>query len=250
METKMRSRNRGILSIMASAVEISLLGIALIACLNGCGGGGGKSLPPYHWSITSGSTTRTIPVRYATAGDTAWNLIGYADLDAVSPLPSDIAALKNVINEWNTQTSAISHIKLEYVEGNGDQYEECIRFLKKNSLNDPAHNRSKTRQFEYSDQYYIAIDPTMFGAAGLRVGQTYWYLTDKDTRTIGRVSIEILASFDPFFTARTIEHELGHALGIVGHSSKYGAIMYASFDSEDTHLTDADISLIEGIYKP
>lgn len=46
-----------------------------------------------------------------------------------------------------------------------------------------------------------------------------------------------------------ILHEIGHALGMMGHSKSNNDIMYTNNDTNDVHLSQRDVNTIKAIYK-
>ena len=76
-----------------------------------------------------------------------------------------------------------------------------------------------------------------------------FYLTDSPTVIALRMTVQVSPNFIGTSLLATVRHELGHALGIWGHSSQQSDALYFSQVSDPPPISPRDINTLKKIYQ-
>ena len=76
-----------------------------------------------------------------------------------------------------------------------------------------------------------------------------FYLTEELTAIAMRMTVEVSPNFTGVSLLATMRHELGHALGLWGHSPNENDALYFSQVSDPPAISDRDINTLKQIYQ-
>lgn len=101
-----------------------------------------------------------------------------------------------------------------------------------------------------ADIVISAIDPTQRSQGRIRSAETRFKLyVDDQNRLSHRCTIQVRANQTESYIAAAVRHEIGHALGIWGHSLSESDALYFSQVKTPAPISDRDINTLKRVYQ-
>lgn len=103
---------------------------------------------------------------------------------------------------------------------------------------------------EQADIAIAPISPSQLGQARIRSGETHYRLyVDDQNRLAHRCTIQVRANQTQLYMTAAVRHELGHALGIWGHSPVAADALYFSQVRHPAPISTRDLNTLKRVYQ-